>query len=77
MMNQKKDRKPRPNAGKIYLTPQDLAVLMGTTRMNTAWARHKTIREAIKPGKISLTIKEYCEFEGDNFSEVINLLRGQ
>lgn len=74
-MTQKvKNRKPRANSGGIYLTAHDLAILMGTKRMNTAWARHKEIRNAIKPGKVSLTVREYCDFEGDDYEEVLRAL---
>lgn len=74
MNDHKPKGRPRPNAGVIYLTPQKLAILMGTTRMNTAWDRHKAIREAIQPGKVSLTIREYCDYEGDSYEDVMALL---
>jgi hypothetical protein len=37
--------------------------------------RHKKIREAILPGKRSLTIKEYCAFEGCDLAEIWAILR--
>ena len=70
-------RRPRMNKGPIYMTAKDLARLMGTNRMNTAYARHKSIREAIHPRKPSLTIAEYCMHQGEDFRATYYFLRGQ
>ena len=52
------------NRGKDFLSVKDLMILMGTDCYNSAWKRHKAIREAIRPGMRSLLISDYCEFEG-------------
>ena len=81
------------NRGKAYLSPEDLARLMGTDSMNTAYKHHKTIREALKrcrnqrhggcadkcqcPPKRNLTILEYCRYVDDDFEHVYFLLRGE
>ena len=53
------------NRGKDFLTIRDLMKLLGTKYYNSAQRRHKAIREAIRPGKKSLTIGEYCEWENE------------
>ena len=52
------------NRGKDFLSVKDLMILMGTAHYNSAWIRHKAIREAIGGNKRSLTVLEYCKFEG-------------
>ncbi len=71
----RKDIRLRSNQGLIYLSVADLAKLMGTNRMRTAFERHKSIREALAPGKRSLTIREYCRYENEDFEEVWGYLR--
>ena len=64
------------NRGRIYLTVEDLQVLMGISNMKTVYRHHKTIREAIQPGKPSLTIREYCDYMHESYEEVFGALRG-
>ena len=61
------------NRSTDFISVKDMMELMGTTRYTTAWKRHKSIREAISPGKKGLTVKEYCKYEGYS-EEEINLL---
>lgn len=63
------------NRGRIYLSIEDLMKLIGTKNRSTAYSAHKTIREALKPGKMNLTIREYCEYTGDGFEEIWRELR--
>ncbi|MEM6272369.1 MAG: hypothetical protein AAF998_23350 [Bacteroidota bacterium] len=81
------------NRGKHYLSPEDLADLMGTDNMNSAYKLHKTIREALKrcrnagagrcgqkcqcPPKRNLTILEYCRYVDDDYRHVYYMLRGE
>lgn len=62
------------NRGKDFLSVKQLMVLMGTNCYNSAWKRHKTIREAILPKKKGLTLTEYCEYEGYSIDQIKNLL---
>lgn len=62
------------NRGKDFLSVKQLMVLMGTNCYNSAWKRHKAIREAIKSGKKALTLEEYCQFEGYEIVEITALL---
>jgi hypothetical protein len=61
--------------GKHFLNHLDLKFLMGTNNMPTVYRRYKAICQAIKPGKHSLTIKEFCQFEGYDFEEMWGILR--
>lgn len=65
------------NKGRHFLTIKDLMVLMGTENYNSAFKRHKAIREAIAPGKKGLTIKEYCEFECYDQQEIMEMIRSR
>lgn len=49
-------------------------ILMGTQHYNSAWIRHKAIREALGENKKSLTVIEYCKFEGLSKEYVENIL---
>ncbi len=62
------------NRGKDFLSVKDLMILMGTDCYNSAWKRHKAIREAIRPGMRSLLISDYCEFEGMREELLIGIL---
>jgi hypothetical protein len=62
------------NRGKDFLSVKQLMILMGTNCYNSAWKRHKAIREAIKPNKKALTISEYCNFEGYDKQEINKIL---
>ena len=48
------------NRGKDFLSVKDLMILMGTDCYNSAWKRHKAIREVNRPGMRSLLICDYC-----------------
>lgn len=63
------------NKSPEFLSVKDLMRLMGTQNYGSAAKRHKKIREAILPGKRSLTIKEYCAFEGCDLAEIWAILR--
>ena len=65
------------NRGNIYMTVEDLQKLMGIENIKTVYRHHKNIREAIKPGKPSLTIREYCEYADEDFGEIYEALRGE
>lgn len=60
----------------IFLEIKQLMQLTGTNSYKSAQKQHKTIREAIAPGKRKLTIREYCQYEGLNYDEVIAVLKG-
>jgi hypothetical protein len=62
------------NRGKDFLSVKQLMVLMGTDCYNSAWKRHKAIREAISPGKRALTVTEYAHFEGMEEAEIHRIL---
>ena len=62
------------NRGKDFLSVKDLMVLMGTNCYNSAWKRHKAIREAIGLGMKSLLIRDYCEFEGMDEEQIRRIL---
>ena len=62
------------NQGPHFLSIKDLMTLMGTNNYNSAFKRHKAIRDAIKPGKKGLTVREYCEYEGYEVAEVMGIL---
>jgi hypothetical protein len=64
------------NKSPEFLSVRDLQRLMGTTSYHSAVRRHKKIREAILPGKRSLTLQEYCNFEGCQYAEIWAILRG-
>ncbi len=64
------------NQGPMFLSIKDLQKLMGTQWYNSAQKRHKAIREAIRPGKKDLTIREYCEYAGLLFRNTYQELRG-
>lgn len=59
----------------MFLSIKDLQHLMGTQWYNSAQKRHKAIREAIRPGKKDLTIREYCEFMGASYRLTCFFLR--
>lgn len=63
------------NKGKDYLSIRDLMKLLGTKYYNSAQRRHKAIREAIRPGKKSLTLIEYCEWESEEPKVIKKLLK--
>ena len=64
------------NRGKLYLSHEDLMILMGTDRKSTVYKYHRAIRDSIKLGKKNLTIWEYCQYTGDNYPEIYFELRG-
>jgi hypothetical protein len=51
--------------------------LMGTPHYASAAKRHRKIRHAICPGKRSLTLREYCDYEGCTYTEIWNIVRGE
>lgn len=61
--------------GKHFITPEDMMLMIGTPNRSTAHYRFKAICEAIKPGKRSLTIREFCRFESLDYQEVWEMLR--
>lgn len=66
---------PAMYRGKHYLSIADLKLLLGTENDSTAYKRFRAICEAIRPGKRSLTIMEFCNFEGHEFQEIWGMLR--
>ena len=50
---------------------------MGTEVRNSAYKYHRSIRDAIQPGKKCLTILEYCEYSGLNYEHIYYELRGE
>ena len=80
------------NRGKAYLSPEDLAELMGCSSMNAAYKHHKAIRDALHscrnlqagkcelkcvcPPKRNLTILEYCRYVDDDYRHIYWILRG-
>ncbi len=65
------------NQGPMFLSIKDLQKLMGTAWYNSAQKRHKAIREAIRPGKKDLTIREYCEYTGASHRQTHKMLRSE
>ena len=63
------------NKSPEFLSVKDLMRLMGTHNYGSAAKRHKKIRESILPGKRSLTLREYCAFEGCDPAEIWAILR--
>jgi molybdenum cofactor biosynthesis enzyme len=61
--------------GEIYIIPEDLIKLKGCSR-SRAYAEHKTIREAVKPGSCSLTIWDFCKYMDQDYLQVYMFLRG-
>jgi hypothetical protein len=66
---------PAMYRGKHYLSIADLKLLLGTENDSTAYKRYRAICEAIRPGKRSLTIQEFCRFEEHDFEEIWGILR--
>lgn len=64
------------NRSEEFVSVRDLQRLMGTNSYHSAVRRHKKIREAILPGKRSLTLQEYCTYEGCQYAEIRAILRG-
>ncbi len=60
----------------IFLTIHDLLRLTGGNNIKSAQRTHKAIRDAYSKTKRKLTIKEYCEHEDLNYTEIYNFLRG-
>lgn len=65
------------NKGKIYLRVEDLMKLAGTENKRSAYNTHKMIRESIGKHKRNLTILEYCNYTGDDYSHIYYELRGE
>jgi hypothetical protein len=61
--------------GGIYLTIKDLMQLTGSDSYKSTAKSHKTIRDCLASDKRKLTIKEYCDYEGLNFSEILSYIR--
>lgn len=60
-----------------YMTTKDLLALTGNNNKGHAAQQLLAIRDAIGgPRKQRLSIKEYCSFEGLDFDEVWQFLRG-
>lgn len=60
--------------GGIYLSVKDLMIITGRTNYNSSQREHQTIRECIQANKRKLTVKEYCEYEGISYAEVVAIL---
>lgn len=65
------------NRAPEFLSVRDLMRLMGTPHYASAAKRHRKIRHAICPGKRSLTLREYCDYEGCTYTEIWNIVRGE
>ncbi len=61
--------------GGIYLTIKDLMQLTGSDSYKSTAKSHKAIRDSLAADKRKLTIKEYCDYEGLNFSEISSYIR--
>lgn len=64
------------NKAPEFLSVKDLQRLMGSKNPQSASRRHKKIRDSILPGKRSLTLHEYCAYEGCQYAEIWAILRG-
>ena len=60
--------------GEYYLHPKDLMFLMGTKSLQYARRRHLKLRREV--GKAVLSIRDYCQLTGDDYTEIYQLLRG-
>ena len=49
--------------------------LTGSDSYKSTAKSHKAIRDCIAADKRKLTIKEYCDYEGLNFSEIFSYIR--
>ena len=65
------------NRGKDFLSIKELQSLMGTAWYESAKRKHKAIRNEIRSGKADLTIREYCNHVGLNYTETYHALRGE
>ncbi|MBA2613945.1 MAG: hypothetical protein H0U95_18425 [Bacteroidetes bacterium] len=62
--------------GGIFITVNDVQVLLGCERYATAWAYYNSVRDAInKKHSKKITIKEFCEYEDLEFEYIWKLLR--
>jgi hypothetical protein len=61
--------------GEIFLSIQDMMKLLGSHNYENARKRHKAVRDAIKPGKKSLSIHEFCKHEDLDYEEIWKYLR--
>ena len=62
--------------GGIFITVNDVQLLLGCERYNTAWIYYKSVRDAInKKHSKKITIKEFCDYEELDFNYIWHLLR--
>jgi len=61
--------------GGIFLTVKDLMILTGSDSYQSCSRLHRTIRDALGPGKKKITIGEYCRYEKVDQEEILNFLR--
>jgi hypothetical protein len=59
--------------GGIFITAKEIQLMNGC-HLRTAYTKHRFVRESLKIKGKHLTVKQYCEFEGIDPDEVIELL---
>ena len=59
--------------GGIFITAKEIQLMIGC-HLRTAYTKHKFIREMLEMKGKRLTVRQYCEFEGIDQDEVIELL---
>jgi hypothetical protein len=65
----------RLRKGGIFLTVKDLMLLTGSCSYQSCSRLHRTIRDAIAANKRKITIREYCNYEGIDYTEIWEFLR--
>jgi len=60
--------------GGIFLSVKDLMILSGNKHYQNAWRELRTILDGFGSDKRKITVKEYCHYEGIDFTEVTEYL---
>ena len=59
--------------GGIFITPKEISLLNGC-HIRTAYDHHKDARDSLNIKGKKLTVKQYCEYEGIDLDEAIEML---
>ena len=65
--------------GSLFITVKEIMTLTGKDHLSKSQYEnsrksHKAIRDAISPNKRLLTVKEYCDYQGIPYFEVVEAL---
>ncbi|MDP1801182.1 MAG: hypothetical protein Q8L81_07520 [Bacteroidota bacterium] len=62
--------------GGIFITVNDVQILLGCERYATAWEYYNSVKDAInKKHSKKMTIKEFCAYEDLDFDYIWQVLR--